>query len=304
MILVTGATGLSGSAVIREFVRQKVPVRALIRDPAKARMFDGMPTVDLVEGNMLRPKTLGAAFQDVNRILMISSPRERMVDTQCTFIDGAKAAGIRHIVKFSGKESGVGFDPNSFRGTRWHEEIERYLESSGLAWTHLRPSQFMQFYLPQTLTGVDPAERALVMPIGDSQLSPVDIEDIAKVAVALLRTEGHEGRSYDMTGPEALTTTEVVEQISGATGQTFRYVKVSLEEKRHGLAAAGIPPEVVDLLDELFTERRRCTRSGVDLSAHETFDVEPTTFAQFARRNASAFLAKPARPSPVNASHS
>jgi uncharacterized protein YbjT (DUF2867 family) len=107
-----------------------------------------------------------------------------------------------------------------------------------------------------------------------------------------------------MTGPEALTTTEVVEQICAATGQTFRHVKVSLEEKRQSLAAAGFPPEVVDLLDELFSERRRCTNSTVDLNAHETFGVEPTTFAQFARRNAAAFLAKPARPSPVNASHS
>jgi uncharacterized protein YbjT (DUF2867 family) len=296
VILVTGTTGLSGSAVIREFARQGVPVRALIRDPEKGRQFDGLPGVQCVTGDMLRPETLGAAFDGIDRALMISSPQERMVETQCTFIDAAKRAGVPHIVKFSGKESGIGFDPEVFRGTRWHEQIERYLEGSGVAWTHLRPSQFMQFYLPGTLTGVDPADRTLVMPIGDSRLSPVDIDDIAKVAVALLTGDGHEGRSYDMTGPEALTMTEVADRISGATGAPFRYVPVSLEEKSRALAAAGFPSEVTDLLGEVFGERRRRTESTVDLRTHRALGVAPTTFAAFARRNAAAFLAVTARP--------
>ncbi|MGH3738527.1 MAG: SDR family oxidoreductase [Micromonosporaceae bacterium] len=294
MILVTGVTGPSGAAVIRESVRQRSPVRALVRSPGKAAALTGLPTVDVVEGDMLRPETLGPALDGVQRVLMISSARERMVDTQRTFIDAAKAAGVGHIVKFSGEEFGVGFDPYAFSGTRQHVEIERYLEDSGVAWTHLRPSQFMQFYLPGTLTGVDPRERALVMPIGDSRLAPVDIEDIAKVAVGILRTEGHEGNSYDMTGPEALTMHEVVGRITEATGEKFRYVEVSFEEKRQSLAA-GCPPPVVDILDALFRERRRCAESQVRMDTHKRFEVEPTTFAEFARRNAAAFRAGPAR---------
>jgi uncharacterized protein YbjT (DUF2867 family) len=291
MILVTGGTGLAGSAVLREFHRQQVPVRALVRDRAKAGFVAGMSEVELVDGDMLRPETLTAALDGVDRVLLISSPRERMVDTQCTFIDAAKSAGVRHIVKFSGKESGVGFDPGAFRGTREHEEIERYLEGSGLAWTHLRPSQFMQLYLPGTLTGVDPARRALVMPIGRSRLAPVDIEDIARVAAGLMRAEGHEGKAYDMTGPEALTMYDVVDRISAATGTAFRYVEVTAADKQKELAAAGRPPQVVDLLTELFAERLRRPASRVDLTAHETFGVRPTTFAEFADRNTEAFLA-------------
>ena len=78
MILVTGATGLSGSAVIREFARQKYPVRALVRDRAKARAFETFSTVEIVEGDMLRPETLEAALNGVDRVIMISSARERM----------------------------------------------------------------------------------------------------------------------------------------------------------------------------------------------------------------------------------
>ena len=232
MILVAGATGLSGSAVIREFARQREPVRALVRnrDKVRALELDRFPTVELVEGDMLQPETLGAALYGVNRVLMISAARERLMDTQCTFIDTAKTAGVRHIVKFSGTESGVGFDPQAFRGPRWHEEVERYLERSGLAWTHLSPSQFMQMYLREPPTVA--ANKALIRPMGNAKVSPVDVDDIAKVAFALLRDGGHEGMSYDMTGPEALTMTDVAEQISQAIGKTIRYVDIAPESYR------------------------------------------------------------------------
>jgi uncharacterized protein YbjT (DUF2867 family) len=290
MILVTGVTGLSGSLVIREFARQGVPVRALFRNREKARRFDGLAGVELVEGDMLRPESLRTALRDVERILMISSPRERMVETQCRFIDAAKTAGVPHVVKFSGKESGIGFDPDSFRGTREHLEIERYLEASGLAWTHLRPSQFMQLYLPGTLTGVDARRRELRLPIGDSRLSPVDIEDIAKVAVALMRSDGHEGRAYDMTGPDALSMKEAVEHISEAAGTPFRYVDLSLDDKLRELREGGLPEPSVQILNELFAERSRRPESHVRLDTHRAFGVKPTSFAEFARRNATAFL--------------
>jgi uncharacterized protein YbjT (DUF2867 family) len=290
MILITGGTGLSGSAIIREFARQGVPVRALFRNPDKARRFQGLAGVELVEGDMLRPESLTAALRGVERVLMISSPRERMVETQCDFIDVAKAAGVPHIVKFSGKESGAGFNPDSFRGTREHMEIERYLEASGLAWTHLRPSQFMQLYLPGALTGVDPRRQELRLPIGDSRLSPVDIEDIAKVAVALMRSDGHEGKVYEMTGPEALSMKEAVERISEATGTSFRYVEVSLEDKVREYRDGWMPEPTVQNLSELFAERSRRPESHVRLETHRAFDVRPTRFLEFARRNATAFL--------------
>ena len=289
MILVTGATGLSGSAVIREFARQKAQLRALVRSRSKARAFEAFPTVEVVEGDMLRPETLKVALEDVDRVLMISSARERMIQTQCVFIDACKQANVRHIVKFSGKESGVGFNPKHFRSTWEHEHIEDYLEHAGLAWTHLRPSQFMQFYLPPAPTAVDVTKRALFLPMENARLSPVDIEDIAKVAFALLHSEGHEGKSYDMTGPEALTMTEVSERISEAIGKPFRYVNIPLEEKRQAWLAAGIPSERVDAVSEVVSERSKCSESRVYLDTHKAFGVHPTTFAEFARRNAAVF---------------
>src|SRR3569623_1142932 len=143
MILVTGATGLNGKAIVREFARQKHQVRALVRDLNRASAAG-----------------LGGL------------------------------AGVELVVKFSGAESNIGYDATKFRFTRMHEEVERYLEGAGMAWTHLRPSQFMQVYLRDAPTIA--AEGAFYLALGGTELSPVDVEDIAKVAVRLLRDGCHE----------------------------------------------------------------------------------------------------------------
>ena len=128
----------------------------------------------------------------------------------------------------------------------------------------------------------------LSLPMENAKLSPVAIEDIAKVAFALLHSEGHEGKSYEMTGPEALTMAEVAEQVSQATGRTIEYVNITLEEYRRAMLAAGAPPERADAFVELWSERREGnSESRVDLGTHETFGVAPTTFSEFARRNAA-----------------
>lgn len=287
MLLVTGAGGLNGLAVVREFARHKEPVRALVRDRAKATVFDAYPDVDLVEGDMLRPQTLGPALEGVDRVLMISSASPQMAETQCAFIDACREAGVAHVIKFSGAESGIGFDPAKFRFTRMHEEVEHYLERSGLAWTHLRPSQFMQVYLREVPTMV--AQSAMFLPAADITLSPVDVDDIAKIAFALLRGGGHEGKRYDITGPEALTMTEIADRISRAIGRTIRYVAVSPRDRSRALAGAGLPPALVDALDEQTVERLKCPQSKVDLSAHQAFGVRPTTFAEFASRHSAVF---------------
>jgi uncharacterized protein YbjT (DUF2867 family) len=287
MILITGAAGLSGSIIVREFARRGIPVRALVRSAAKAHSLDALPGVEVVEGDMSRPETLGRALEGVDRAVMISSSAPQMVETQCSFIDASRKAGVHHVVKFSGKESSIDFNPSNFRFTRMHEEIERYLESSGLRWTHLRPSQFMQVYLRELPTIV--TKSAIFLPMDNSKLSPVDIEDVAKVAVELMSKGSHHGKSYEMTGPEALTMAEIAAQISQAIGRRVEYINVAPEEKRRALLAAGVPPERADALDELFAERRRCSESRVDLGTHEAFGVKPTTFAQFAERNAALF---------------
>jgi uncharacterized protein YbjT (DUF2867 family) len=121
------------------------------------------------------------------------------------------------------------------------------------------------------------------------KLSPVDVEDIAKAAYALLCDGGHEGKSYDMTGPEALTMTEIAERISAAIGRTIRYVNVSVADRRQALLAAGIPADFADALDEQAVERLKHPESRVYLGTHEALGIKPTTFAEFALKHAPIF---------------
>lgn len=285
-VLVTGAAGLAGSAVIREFAQNGLPVRALVRSRARARAFETFPTVEIVEGDMERPESVEAALSGVDRVLLISSSVPQMADTQTAFIDSAGKAGVRHIVKFSGLSAADVGTPFIFGGL--HADIEHYLEKSGLAWTHLRPAQFMTEYLREVPTIV--GHGGLFLPFGEAKLNPVDVPDIAKAAVALLTTAGHEGKTYAMSGPESLTMDDVAAQITAAIGKSVHYIRVTREERRHALLQAGVPPLFVDALDEQAGMRLQGAEETVHLETHTALGIDPTPFSEFARRNAGAFL--------------
>lgn len=292
-ILVTGATGQSGSMVIREFIRQEIPVRVLVRDREKARKFEGYPYIEIVEGNMLQPDTLQAAFEGVEKTLLISTAFEKMLETQLSFIDAAKTAGIPHVIKFSGAEAGIGFNTCNFKPGVDHGKIEDHLIDSGLQWTILRPSQFMQLYLPGAHSGVNLKKNALILPLGNSMNTPVAIEDIAKVCVKLLTQPGHEGRFYEMTGPDAMTMHDVCTIITEVTGRKITYWQIDIEEHQANYLKAGMPPAVVQMLIAQVKEKIKCRESYVKLDTHKRLGIRPTGFAEFIYRHSATFAAAP-----------
>jgi uncharacterized protein YbjT (DUF2867 family) len=169
-----------------------------------------------------------------------------------------------------------------------HKQIEEYLENSGLAWTHLQPTGFMQEYLREAPSIIK--EGALYLALGGVRLNPVDLTDVGKAAYLLLRNGGYEGAQLPMTGPEALTMAEIAGRISRATGRTARYVPISPAERRQALIAHGIPAEFADALDKQVHERLKGgAESQVDLSTHQLLNIKPTMFLEFAQRNAEAF---------------
>jgi uncharacterized protein YbjT (DUF2867 family) len=285
MKLLTGATGVAGSFIANEFVKEREPVRILVRSRAKAKWLEEIPTVEIVEGDMSSQDSLSAALDGVDRALMLSGPVMNMVETQRSFIDACKVAGVRHVIKFSGLDARL---ETRFLFGRMHKDIEEYLEGSGLAWTHLRPTGFMQEYLREAPSIIH--QDALFLALGDARLNPVDLTDVGRVGFLLLRDGGHEGARLSLTGPEALTMAEVADRISSAIGRTVRYTPVSPERRRQALIGHGIPAQIADALDEQVKERLKGgLESQVDLSTHRLFNVKPTTFLEFAQRNAEAF---------------
>ena len=284
MILVTGATGLNGKELLRVLSASGVAVRALVRNPAKAEAIAALPHVEIVQGDMAHPETLAAGLRGVDRAMLISSSDPMMLDVQTNFIDAAKRAGVKHIVKLSGIMPEL---DSAFRFARMHGEIEKRLEASGMAFTHLRAGEFMPAYFRQVPNIT--AKGAMFLPMEEARIASIDVGDIAEIAAKVLTGSGHEGKTYPLTGPQALTMTEVAEKLSTATGKTIRYVNVPPEAARQAQLAAGMPPYLADALFELFAERRTGKEATVWPNAQALLGRLPTSFDEFAKRNAAVF---------------
>jgi len=284
MILITGATGQHGREILRLLSARGIAARALVRDPAKAGTIAALPQVEVVHGDMARPDTLAKALRGVERAILISSATPDMLEVQSNFIDSARSASVRHVVKLSGIVPGL---DSPFRFARMHGEIEKRLESSGMAFTHLRPGEFMSVYFRQVPAIVN--KGALMLPMENARIASIDVGDIAEIAALVLTGAGHEGKIYRLTGPEALTMTEVAAKLSAATGKPIRYVNVPPEDARQAQLAAGMPPFLADALFELFAERRKGGEAKVWPDSELLLGRRPTSFDEFAGHHAAVF---------------
>src|SRR5215217_4525373 len=196
MILVTGATGTIGGEVARQLIAAGVKPRLLVRDPKKAREFEGK--AELVQGDLAKPESLDAAFKGMQKLFLVSSGVDgRTLEKNA--IAAARRASVQHVVKLSV----IGADQSELTFSKWHAEVERALLDSGLKWTLLRPGSFMSnalFWL-ETIK----SQGAFYDPQGEGKYSPIDPADIGAIAVKALTGPGHEGKAYTLTGPESLT---------------------------------------------------------------------------------------------------
>jgi uncharacterized protein YbjT (DUF2867 family) len=284
MILITGATGLTGGELVRRLSAKGVPVRAMVRNRSKADALAALPHVDIAEGDMSQPGTLAEPLRGVDRAMLISSSEPTMQEIQTSFVTAAKKAGVKHVVKLSGIMPEL---DSPFRFARMHGEVERVLAESGLAYTNLRAGEFMHSYFRAVRTIV--ANGTLVLPMEDARIASIDVGDIAQAAEVVLTSPGHEGKTYRLTGPEALTMAEAAEKLSAATGKPIRYINVAPEDARKAQLAAGFSPYLADALFELFAERRRGKEAKVWPDLQTMLGVRPTTFDEFAKRHAAIF---------------
>ena len=174
---------------------------------------------------------------------------------------------------------------------RWHAQIEQYLAQSGLAHTLLRPSYFMQNFL---MSAQPVAEQGVLYGMtGEGRISYIDTRDIAAVAAQVLTSPGHQGTSYTLTGPEALSAAEVAERLSAAIGRQVRYVDVGPDAFRQALADAGLPGWLVDALIEGNTLLAAGHGATVTDEVARMTGRPPQTFAQFAADHRLAFGGQP-----------
>ena len=262
--LVTGATGKTGRRIVQRLTDAGWPVRIGSRNATPA--FDWE-----------RPETWAPALEGMTAAYIAYVPDlavEGSLDAIRGFLDAAQAAGVRRVVLLSG------------RGEPEAQACEDELMGRDLEWTILRCSWFAQnfsenFFLEGVLAG------EVVTPSGLAADPLVDAEDIADAAFRALTEDGHAGRLYEMTGPQALTFAETVAEIARATGRDIRHVEVPVSDYRAALEATDLPPEYVDLVMYLFTTVLDGRNTPLTDGVQQALGQPPRSFAEFARRTAA-----------------
>jgi uncharacterized protein YbjT (DUF2867 family) len=278
-ILVTGATGNVGGHVVRALSAQGLAVRAFVRDPDRAARVLG-PEVELATGSLDR------ALTGVDRMFLACGNVPEQVTFECAAVDVAAAAGVSRVVKLSGPDASVD-SPLIFE--RWHGEIERHLAASGVPRVLLRPRTYMTNLLAYARTVAETG--MLFAPAGTASVSFVDPRDVGEAAAVCLTGDGHDGRAYTLTGPEAITYERIAGELSAACGRTITYVSVGDDEARQAMVADGLPPMVADAIVAIFAAQRAGTMAGTTETLRDLLGREPRTIADFARDHAGLFRA-------------
>lgn len=278
MILITGATGNIGTELAKQLATQGISFRALVRS---SQQIAGAETVI---GDMSDKNSLMKALTGVEKAFLLTNSSENAEHLQSNFVEAAVAAGVKHIVKLSQFAA----EKNSpVRFMRYHAAIEEKIIQSGMAYTFLRPNLFMQGLLG--FTDLIKHTHQFYAAIGDAAVSLVDVRDIAAVAAITLTQTGHENKIYDLTGPAAITHTQIAQYLSEATGQSVSFADVPAAAMRPALIQAGFPEWQADGLLEDYAHYARGEAAVVSTVIEDLTGNPARDFASFSREFASFF---------------
>jgi len=284
MILVTGATGNTGAAVLSALVEQKAAVRAFVHDPDK---FSTPAGVEVAAGDFRDPASLDAALAGIDHAYLVGPSAPDQVELETAFVEAAQRAGLAHLVRLSV----VGADQADACAARFiaaHAAVEQVVRASGVPWTLLRVGGFMQNTLRQAeaiagqsafYSSSSPAAR----------VSHIDVRDIGDVAARALTEPGHQGQAYLLTGPEALSDDDIATRLSDVLGRTITHVQVPWEAVRESMAGMGLPDWGLDGLKELLDFYETGAAALVSPDAERLLGRPPRCFVDFAADYRAAF---------------
>lgn len=233
MILITGGTGTVGSEVVKQLAAAGTKFRVLARDPKKVAASEN---VEVVKGDLTDLSSVEAALKGIDKLFLLTNSTPGSTELQNTVVDSAKKAGVKHVVRLSV----LGADKASpVVLAQWHAAGDDHLKKSGLAWTILQPGSFMQNTIASAATVKK--DGALYGAAGEGKMATIDARDIAAVAVKVLTTAGHEGKTYPLTGKEALSYGDIATKIGKAIGKPVKYVNLPSEQFKGALVGAGLP---------------------------------------------------------------
>lgn len=282
MILITGATGKTGGEVARQLLAQGTPVRVFVRDPSK--LSDDLANAELVTGDLADKGAVEAAVEGVSKAVLVVSNGEQQFELESQFSDCAASAGVEHLLYVSSMESVPG-TTNAI--TKMHVAAEDHIRASGMHWTMIRPTFFMQNLLGSART--IKAQDIISLPVGTGKIAATDMRDAASVMTTVLTSNGkHFDQSYDLTGPELMTMDEVAAAFSTVLGREIRYVEQPLQEFGDFLRQF-LPTWRVDAVCEEFEAIAKGSVDHTTDNVKKILGREATSVEQFIRDHIAVF---------------
>jgi uncharacterized protein YbjT (DUF2867 family) len=283
MILVTGATGRAGSDVVRALLSQNEDVRVFVRDAEKARKLFG-DAAEIAVGDFADSQSVCAALDGSEAVFLSGADDPRRVEWEMGVIDAAVAQGVGRVVKLSSIEAAPGA-PVAFWD--WHGRIEEHLRTTCASAVVLRSSFFMSNVL--SAAGQVAREGRLFAPAGGARIAMIDPRDVGASAAAVLTAPASVAGAFDLTGPAAITYSEVAAGLSAATGRDVQFVDVSDDHAREGMIHAGVPDFVAEQIVAIFALARQGVNDAVTGTVELLTGRPPRDFAAFAREHAGLF---------------
>ena len=280
-ILVTGATGNTGRAIVDALARRGALVRAMVRAEAdRAKLPAG---ISVAVADFDDPASIAGALEGAERAYLVTPSSERAEEQQRRFADLAAKAGLRHLVVLSQLASD---EHSPVRFLRYHAAVEQHVRDLGIPYTFLRPNLFFQGLL--AFAGTISSQGQFYAPIGDATISAIDVRDIADVAAVTLTEAGHEGATYTLTGPASITHTQIAAALTAALGRDVTFTDVPPEAFADSLRGI-LPPWQVEGLLEDYAHYRRGEAASVSSAVAEITGRPARDIQQFARDYAPAF---------------
>jgi (4-alkanoyl-5-oxo-2,5-dihydrofuran-3-yl)methyl phosphate reductase len=284
MIFLTGATGNIGTELVKLLVARGASLRVVSRDEKKVAQLD--PRIERVIGDLHDRSVVQRGLHGIDKLFMIPVLMDTDHEADRLLINEAKQAGVAQIVMIS---SGAVHSGAKNPIGALHREKEVFIEETGIPWTFLRPGGFMSNALRWWADSIK-SEAKVLNPMGEGETAPISPYDIAGVAAVALTTTGHEGKAYDLTGPELLSTHDQVRILSKVVGKPIQCIDIPVEVAAERMRSNGLPETLIQSLSDLWIQVRK-NEGTFQTNEVERLTGKPAqTFETWCHEHREAFL--------------
>lgn len=283
MILVTGASGLVGGAVLNELSEVGAgPLKAIYRGEKDRALLPAGVTA--VKADFADAASLDAALKDVKAAYLVCAAIPQLVELETNFLLACQRASTPHVVL----QSALGAADFNKSFPSWHREVEEKAKALGVPCTILRPTGFMQ-NIATYFAGTIKSQDCFYDGLGKARLAHIDVRDIAAVAAKSLLSSGTIGQVYELNGPEALSDEELAGRISKVAGRPIRYVELSLQQMLQGMVSSGMPESRALPIVELYEYYLAGKGEGSDKVLRDLLGRSPSTIDAYLSEIAPSF---------------